>query len=435
MIKHNSWLHRVFDAEIPDVPDRFGKLERLFLVSFIVVFTLSFIRTYPTIFLGFGLGDEYDWSLILSFFESLESRSPILFYAGLAMLVANILFRLQLFIRGQFAYRSNDPDLPMKTIVLFMVANALNIVFVFIAGVLLGLLCVGLGLDFMAGFNAVDNLFRLAITYAENIPTLVKLPLLVAFFVTYLIQGFFHYWIHRLCHINRFLWLTLHRFHHMPPILTPATTNVVIVSIPFFIGIVFVKTLIFSAISKLFYEQNLFMEMFFFHLIVTFADPYGHQTALFREGVKSKWISALSFFCGNGVYHYLHHSRDAEIVASNKTNQVNIGGGVAYFWDHVFGTFKGLPSPSTSAPNVGLWGNPELTHNPVRLLLSGLMQIVYEVVSNKGLTTKIMCVVGSVNYAPPITRNFHIKDLSRPGADVQKQTISLEGNKGVDVST
>ena len=410
MMKRNSWLHTLLSKEIPDIPDRFGKLERLFLISFIIMFTLIFIRTYPTIFLGFGLGDEYDWSLIFSFFKSLQSQSPISFYTGLIMLVANILFRLQLFIRGQFAYRSNDPDLPMKTIVLFMVANALNIVFVLIAGILLGLLCVGLGVDFMTGFNAVENLFVLALLYTENIPTFVELPLSVAFVLTYIIQGFFHYWIHRMCHLNRFLWLTLHRFHHMPVVLTPATTNVVIISVPFFIGIVFIKTFIFAAISKLFYEQQLFMEMFFFHLIVTFADPYGHQTALFKEGVKSRWISVLCFLSGNGVYHYLHHARDAEIVVSNKTNQVNIGGGVGYFWDHIFGTFKGLPPSSESTPNVGLWGNPKLHHNPLRLLLSGLIQIMYEVTSNKGLTTKIMCLVGSVNYAPPNTRDFHIKE-------------------------
>ena len=203
----------------------------------------------------------------------------------------------------------------------------------------------------------------------------------------------------------------------MPSVLTPATTNVVIISVPFHMGIVFIKTLIFSAISKLFYGEPLFMEMFFFHLIITFADPYGHQTALFKEGVKSRWISVLCFLSGNGVYHYLHHSRDAEIVTSNKTNQVNIGGGVAYFWDHIFGTFKGLPSSSGPTPNVGLWGAPDLHHNPARLLLSGVMQVIYEIISNKGVVTKIMCVIGSVNYVPPITHDFHITKL-KPYANV-----------------
>jgi len=275
--------------------------------------------------------------------------------------------------------------------------------------VLLGGLSFATGFEFDLGFNAVDNLFSLALSYAERIPTLVALPLPIAFLLTYIVQGFFHYWIHRLCHLNRFLWLVLHRFHHMPPILTPATTNVVIVSIPLHLGIVFVKTAIFSAISALFYPEPLFVEMFFFHLIITFADPYGHQTALFKEGISSRWISALCFFSGNGVYHYLHHSRDADIVTSNKTNQVNIGGGIGYCWDLVFGTFKGLPAPSDNQPNVGLWGNPRLHHNPIRIVLSGLLQVLFELRFNKGFMTKCRCVFGSVHYTPPITRHYHIQ--------------------------
>lgn len=108
------------------------------------------------------------------------------------------------------------------------------------------------------------------------------------------------------------------------------------------------------------------------------------------------------------MYHYLHHSRDADIVASNTTNQVNIAGGIGYFGDHVFGTFKGLPFTEEPIPKVGLWNNPVLHHNPLRLVLSGLMQIIYEVYLNKGVITKLRCLLGSVNYKPPITRSFHI---------------------------
>lgn len=408
--RNQSWLYRLVNSEIPDIPDRFGWMERLFLVGFIILFTFIFVQTYPTIFLGFGLGDEFDWSLIFSFFEEVRAESPLLFYAALFALAANLLFRMQLFLRGQLAYGSNDPALPMKTIALYMLANSLNLLFIFLTVSLLGLLAVWLGFDFNLGFHAVQNLFNLAMQHADQIPTVVQLPLLIAFFATYMVQGFFHYWIHRLCHLNRFLWLTLHRFHHMPPTLTPATTNVVITSVPFFIGIVFVKILIFSAISKLFYAEPLFMEMFFFHLLITFADPYGHQSALFKEGIRSRWIPKLCFCTSNGVYHYLHHSRDDAIVTSNKTNQVNISGGLFFFWDHVFGTFKGLPSVEDPKPEVGLWGNPDLHHNPIRLLMSGLVQIIYEVYYNKGFGTKLMCVLGSVNYAPPITRHFHISE-------------------------
>jgi sterol desaturase/sphingolipid hydroxylase (fatty acid hydroxylase superfamily) len=406
----NTGLFKIFNSEIPDISSNWAWLERLFLVGFILVFTLAFVRTYPTIFLGFGLGDEYAWRLIFSFFEDLKKQSPVLFYSSLIMLTANVLFRFQLFIRGQFSYRSNHPKLPIKTVVLYMVANALNIVFVAISVLILAMVSVSLGYDFNTGLNAVENLMHIANNYAAFVPTIIELPLLMAFILTYVIQGFFHYWIHRLCHLNRFLWLVLHRFHHMPTVLTPSTTNVVITSVPFFLGIVFVKTFIFSLIAKLFCPQDLMMEMFFFHLIITFADPYGHQSALFKEGIQSRWISTLCFFSGNGVYHYLHHSRDTEIVTSNTTNQVNIGGGIAYIWDHIFGTFKPLPSASSPTPQVGLWGDPALHHNPIRLLLSGLIQIAYEVYANKGLTTKLRCVFSSVHYNPPVSRHFHISD-------------------------
>lgn len=409
-MNNKNWAYKLVNSEIPDIADKWSWLERLYLAVFILIFTLTFIQTYPTIFLGFGLGDEYSWDLIYSFFTDIKAESPTLFYASISMLAANLLFRLQLFIRGQFAYRSNHPDLPIKTIALYVIANGLNIVFVALTVALLGSIGYIFGYDFNVGFRAVENLFALAFTYANQIPTIVELPLIAAFFLTYMLHGFFHYWIHRICHLNRFLWLVLHRFHHMPTVLTPATTTVVITSVPFFLGIVFVKTFIFSAIAKLFFAEDLYMEMFFFHLIMTFADPYGHQTALFKEGIKSRWISILCFLSGSGVYHYLHHSRDAEIVTSNTTNQVNIGGGIAYFWDHVFGTFKGLPSSSAPQPAVGLWGNPVLHHNPIRLLLSGLTQVVFEVYSNKGIKTKLLCIFGSVNYTPPISRQFHISE-------------------------
>ena len=413
MNNNKNLIYKLFNSEIPDISDSWAWMERLFLAGFILVFTLIFVRTYPTIFLGFGLGDEYNWGLIFSFFEDIKAQSPVLFYASIFMLAANLLFRFQLFVRGQFAYRSNHPELPIKTVALYVIANALNIVFVAVTVLLLGLLGYALGYDFNTGFNAVENLFNLALTCAKQVPTIVELPLVIAFILTYIVQGFFHYWIHRLCHLNRFLWLVLHRFHHMPNVLTPSTTNVVITSVPFFLGIIFVKTFIFAVIAKLFYQQDLFMEMFFFHLIITLADPYGHQSALFKEGIKSRWISALCFFSGNGVYHYLHHSRDKEIVTSNTTNQVNIGGGIAYIWDHVFGTFKGLPSTSEPTPAVGLWGNPDLHHNPIRLLLSGLVQVCYEVYTNKGLKTKLLCIFGSVNYTPPITQHFHISEVAQ----------------------
>ena len=416
-------FHKMLNAEIPDISSRWMLLERTLLISFIVVFTITFVRVYPGIFLGFGFGDEFQWGLIIGFFEQLKQQNTMLFYGAAGLLVFNVLFRMRIFLLGQMAYKSNHPDLPIKTILLFVSANSINVVFVFITTLVLGLMFYWLGYDFATGFNAEQNLLSYALYLANQVPTIVELPLIIAFVLTYMVQGFFHYWIHRLCHLNRFLWLTLHRFHHIPPVLTTATTTVVITSIPFFIGVVFAKSLLFAALSKLFFERQLFMEIFFYHLIMWIPEAYSHQTAMFKEGVKSRWIRVLSFIAGTGVHHYLHHSRDTEIVTSNTTNQVNIGGGMGFFWDMVFGTFKSLPSEKQGTPNVGLWGNPSLHHNPLRLLLSGLMQIIYEVIHNKGIFNKLKCIFGSVNYVPKVTRKYHVVEGREAQSDPSVKTL------------
>ena len=59
-------------------------------------------------------------------------------------------------------------------------------------------------------------------------------------------------------------------------------------------------------------------------------------------------------------------------------------------------------------PKVGLWGNPNLHHNPLRLVLSGLLQVGYELYHNKDFKSRLLCIFGSVNYQPPLSRDFHI---------------------------
>lgn len=67
MNKNSRLVSKIINSEIPDMPDSLDKSERIFLVLFIIVFTLAFVRTYPTIFLGFGLFDELEWILSLHF--------------------------------------------------------------------------------------------------------------------------------------------------------------------------------------------------------------------------------------------------------------------------------------------------------------------------------------------------------------------------------
>lgn len=408
-----DWL---LNTEIPHIDDKWGRLARPALVLFCIVFALQFVQYYPGIFLGFGLGDEYGFGMILGFFDTLAAQNRWLFYGGLALLAFNVLFRMQVFIRGQLAYSTNDPALPLRSIALIMGTGLVNAGFVVITVLGFGALAVLLGLEFNLGFSAVQLQVQAALDFANRLPTLVELPLWVAFFLVYTLQGFFHYWIHRLCHLNRFLWLVFHRIHHMPPTLTLATTPVVISSVPFFLAMVFVKTFIFAAVSKLFFERPLFMEIFFLHLLMWIGEAYAHQSALYVEGIRKRWVRVLGNLQCGGVYHVLHHSNESHVVTNNKTNQVNIGGGMFFFWDRIFGTYLPVDATATESPRVGLWGNPPLHHNPLRLVLSGLLQVIYELRHNKDWTVRLMCLVGSVNYTPPISRDYHISSLATEDA-------------------
>jgi len=416
----------VLNREIPHIDDKWGGLERVFLVGFIVLFSIAFVQYYPGVFLGFGLGDEYVWDMIVGFYAKLKAENSVLFYSGLGLLIFNVLFRMQVFLRGQLAYKSNAPELPMRSIALMMGTGLVNAVFVFVSVVLLGVSAWLLGFDFDVGFHAVQRQVHAALYVANGLPTLIELPLFMAFVVVYLLQGFVHYWIHRLCHLNRFMWLVLHRIHHMPPTLTLATTPVVISSVPFFIVMVFVKTLIFAAISKLFYARPLFMEIFFYHLVIWIPEAYAHQSALYVEGIRKRWNLFLANMMGGGVYHLLHHSNEEWVVRKNKSNQVNISGGIFFFWDRVFGTYLPVDPKACKAPRVGLWGNPSLHHNPLRLVLSGLLQVIYELRQNKGIKTKVMCLLGSVNYTPPISRDYHVSEAVTAEVDTMGEEVGRD---------
>lgn len=412
----------LLNAQIPDFSERFlarwGWLERLGLIGFAIVFPIVFVVNLPDVFLGFGLGDGFPASMIVGFFDALRAEHPLLFPAAVALLFFHIAFRASVFMRGQLHYRTNDPELPSRTLLLFILANTLNIVFVAVISLLVALIgAQWFGLDFQQALAFVEAMKHWAEQQAMRVPTLIEMPALVAVAVVYTAHGFVHYWVHRTCHLNRTLWLLLHRFHHMPPTLTLATTTVVITSVPLFMFIVIPKIYIFAAVSKLFHAEPLYFEIFFLHLFMWICEPYGHASALYQEGRRRWWIRWISQFASTGIYHYMHHASDNRIVQSNKTNQVNITGGFFFFWDRVFGTYHPL---TEETPKAGLWGRPALHHNPLRLLLSGLLQILFELRHNKGWKTRLLILAGPVSYAPPITRDYHLVEMANASAELKE---------------
>jgi hypothetical protein len=100
---------------------------------------------------------------------------------------------------------------------------------------------------------------------------------------------------------------------------------------------------------------------------------------------------------GHGAYHYLHHSSALE------HQMVNLGGGIALLWDHVFGTFR---EPPLNAPAVGWTNNPEIYHNPLRVIFGGPARILYELRHNRGIALRLRVLFGPVDWNPPQTKDY-----------------------------
>jgi len=106
---------------------------------------------------------------------------------------------------------------------------------------------------------------------------------------------------------------------------------------------------------------------------------------------------------GNGNYHYMHHS------ALPGHEAINIAGFGFYFWDRVFGTYV---EPYKEKPPVGLTGSPDLHMNPVRLALSGLMQIIYEWRNNRDFKVRLKILFGGSEYVPPVSKDFAVREVA-----------------------
>ena len=75
-------------------------------------------------------------------------------------------------------------------------------------------------------------------------------------------------------------------------------------------------------------------------------------------------------------------------------------------WDRIFNTYV---EPPKERPPIGLTGQPDLQMNPLRLLMAGLVQIIYELIHNKDWKTRWAILTASSEYTPLISRDFAIK--------------------------
>ncbi|MDD9892932.1 MAG: sterol desaturase family protein [Gammaproteobacteria bacterium] len=407
--------HWLWDAELFEPNEKFWRpLANAYVVLFAIVFTSTFwLFMNHAGRLGPGLGEDDSIGAWQDLIERLNGYgeamgSPIPLIAVAALFFGGIIWRAYIVMRGYFKFKAHEGEaFPLRLLGTIGLVNLFNIVAIQIVLVTLGVISYFLFEDFSIGWTTIEQLAAVAHSWVSKVPTIIELHPILTIFVVYMLQGFLHYWLHRVGHTFRAGWLLFHRQHHLSPQLIYPTTSEVFYAIPLFLFAVIPYNLIFAAASKLFSPDPLYVEFILINMVFLISEIYGHNTALYHEGRKNPIIKALGWLFLNGPYHYLHHSaEEADAGKNGAVNMTNIGGGLFGLWDRMFGPYSGLRE---ERPPVGLTGNPELYMHPLRLACGGMAQIGYELWKNKSWKDRFWILFGNSNWNPPVTHDFAVK--------------------------
>lgn len=400
-------------------------IKMAFVIICISAVTISFnMFTYFHLldYLGPGLGDHTSFEYIRNEYQALKASgndgTAIALACALALLFA---FRCGSMLHGYINYKKinatypNDSakegnpqkDFPIDLFYTLVLFNVLMFIGIALVYSLFGGIAIAMGYEFSQGYDAAKEVVAYAHQLTNtHVPTLIELPSVISVLLIYSIINFPHYWIHRIAHEYRLPWLLLHRPHHYPSVMIePVSTNVV-VAFPIGFLVMFPYVLFFGAASKLFSAEPLYLEIIILNIVTNIGAVSAHHSALYYLGFKYRVIGFIGYLTGTAQYHYLHHASHP-VYSNHNTNLTNIGAGPCMLWDHVFGTYV---KPPVSRPQIGLTGNPELYMNPFRLLMAGLVQIVYELRNNPDWQTRVKILFGKSDYSPAVSKDFAIHE-------------------------
>ncbi|HSW14057.1 MAG TPA: sterol desaturase family protein, partial [Solimonas sp.] len=396
----------------PEIPERYRYLGSGFVVLFSGWFSLSFLGwAHYVAYLGPGLGD--DWSLrpLRQLWQQLGDGTG---YGAaqlvlLGLLLLNLVGTAGIIIAGWLRYPAVfGRPYPLQQLVTFFGLNAMNALGIALTLGLIAVLGGLLGYGYAEAFGSFDALLRWTQQQAQRVPTLLDVPAWLAFLLIVNIGGFFHYWAHRVSHESRLFWLLFHRTHHMTPELTQPATQAVFFAFPLFLVAAPFYVFVFAAIAKLITADvaGVLACIIVYKLLAAWATTFSHQGALYQNARRNRYVRALSLLVSEGPYHYLHHSSEPA-ENGRRGNLVNIGGGMGFVWDRVFGTFRPL---TEYQPQTGLEGRPTLYMNPLRLALAGCAQIAWELWHNRGVREWLRILCMGSEYQPRRTRDFAVKE-------------------------
>ncbi len=407
------WMATLWEGEVPEIPEKYRKAGTVFVVVFAFWFTLSFLGWAQYVaYLGPGLGDDWSFAPLLQLWRQLgdaEGGGLSLSQMGLLGLVLlNVAATAGIIIVGYLRYHAAfQKRFPLQQLVTFFALNTVNAVAIGLMLSVIALIAWASGLEPTRAYGLFGELLGWVRAQAQAVPTVINVPGWLAFLLIVNIGGFFHYWAHRISHESRLFWLLFHRTHHMTPELIQPATQAVFFAFPLFIVAAPLYVFVFAIIAKLITQDiaGVVACIIVYKLIAACATTFSHQGALYHYARKNKFVRALSIVVSEGPYHYLHHSADPA-ENSARGNLVNIGGGMCFIWDRVFGTFREL---TERRPEVGLEGRPNLHMNPLRLALAGCAQLAYELRHNTGFINRIKLLCLGTDYVPKHTRDYAVR--------------------------
>jgi sterol desaturase/sphingolipid hydroxylase (fatty acid hydroxylase superfamily) len=373
-------------------------------------------------YLGPGLGDHTSLDYVRNELQALKAggndKAAIALASALLLL---LVYRCCLILHGYIHYQTinatypsdsakeekQPTTFPMNLFYTLFFFNVLMFSGVALVYGLFGVIAIAMGFEFGQGYDAAKSI----VAYAHHltnthVPTLVDLPPFISVLLIYSIINFPHYWVHRIAHEYRLPWLLLHRPHHYPNVMVDIVTTNVVVAFPVGFLVMFPYVLFFGAATKLFSAEPLYLEIIIVNIVTQIGAATAHHSALYYLGFKYRLLGFIGYLTGTAQYHYLHHASHP-VYANHNTNLTNIGAGPFMLWDHVFGTYV---KPPVSRPRIGLTGDPKLHLNPFRLLMAGLVQLIYEWKNNRDWATRMKILFGKSDYTPPVSKDFAIHE-------------------------
>ncbi len=400
---------RLLAAELPEIGERWRWLVPLGLAPFAVGFGLGVTVGavfHEAIMVGPGFVDEGVSSLALAeqtltgVAATPGGRAFLWVFAPL--LAFAVVQNAVVCYRSVSLYpRECGRPYPLRELVTFFGLNAALVGMLYVMLAACALAWWAGGGAAQDGWEVLRQITIACEAWLDRIPTLVELPYPLPLVAVVLGVDLAAYWLHRLCHTRRALWLLLHRPHHMTPHLAMPVTMPVYAAAPLFLLFAIPFQLLMGASTKLFAAEPMILEALLLRVVCHTLGIYSHCEVYYTWTRRVRAVRWLSAFYGVASYHYMHHS------ARPGHEAINLGNWFFMLWDRVFGTYV---APTEERPPTGLTGQPRLHSNPLRLALAGILQLAHELRHNRGLGVRWKIVTGGTDYAPPNTRDFALAE-------------------------